>query len=477
MHYIIGDNMNKSIWGFDKSSYNYTKKNIDCDVLIIGGGMCGMTTLLMLLDSNKKVVLIDSNRVGSGITNKTTGKISVMQGYNYQNISKISKNLAYDYMHSQVYSTKKLVRLIKEFNIPCDLSKNSSYLFTNSNDNIKKIVNEKNLLDKVLKCEIIDSLPNGYPCLYGIKSDHSFVFNPIKYISFIKNLCKDKMDIYEYTRALSITRKLDYFLVKTNKNKIKAKQIVICTHYPILVKKLFFPIVTSITKEYVVCGETQDVHDSNMFYNDDNVISMRYYGNSMIYASGNDLLGDRLNHKKNINSVIKDFKRHFNYPIKYTWYNYDITSTDYLPIIGEVEKNIYVATAFNKWGMTNSVLSASILSDLIKGKKNRYADIFSINRKSLINSYCIRNMFDNVVTFFKPKKRNISYEYIDGIKYAVYTDINGIQHKIIDKCPHLGCGLIFNEVDKTWDCPCHGSRYDIDGKVIHGPSNMSIKKK
>ena len=469
--------MNKSIWGYDKEKYNYTKKNIDCDVLIIGGGMCGMTTLLMLLDSDKKVVLIDSNRVGSGITCKTTGKFSVMQEYNYQKIADISKNLAFDYMHSQVYSVKKLLRLIKKYDIPCDLNKNYSYLFTNSSDNIKKIIDEKNLLDNVLKCSIIDKLPNGYPCLYGIKSDHSFVFNPIKYISFIKNLCKDKFNIYEYTSALSITRKLDYFLVKTNKNKITAKKVIICTHYPILVKKLFFPLVTSITKEYVVCGETNDVYNSNMICNDGNAVSMRYYKNNMIYASGNDLLGGILNHKKNINEVVNDFKRHFNYPIKYTWYNYDITSTDYLPIIGEVSKDIFIATAFNKWGMTNSVLSASILSDLIKGNKNKYADVFSVKRKSLINTACIKNMFDNVVTYFKPKKKNITYEYIDGVKYAVYTDNDGVCHKIIDKCPHLGCGLIFNEVDKTWDCPCHGSRYDIDGRVIHGPSSLSIKKK
>ena len=464
--------MNKSIWGYDKSSYKCTKRNIDCDVLIIGGGMCGMSTLLMLSDSDKKVILIDSNRVGSGITSKTTGKISVMQEYNYQ---KISKDLVYDYMRSQVYSMKKLVRLIKDCNIPCDLKKNSSYLFTNSNENIKKVIKEKNLLDKVLKCEIVDKLPNGYPCLYGIKSNNSYVFNPIKYINFIKNLCKD--NIYEYTRAISIVRKLDYFLVKTNKNKINAKKVIICTHYPVFVKKLFFPLVTSITKEYIVCAETNDICDSNMICNDGNVISMRYYKDNMIYASGNDLLGGKLNHKKNINKVISDFKRHFNYPIKYTWYNYDITSNDYLPIIGEVSKDIFVATAFNKWGMTNSVLSASIISDLIKGNKNKYADVFSIKRKSLINTVCIKNMFDNVVTYFKPKKKNITYEYNNGIKYAVYTDNDGVCHKVIDKCPHLGCGLIFNEVDKTWDCPCHGSRYDIDGKVIHGPSNLSIKKK
>lgn len=469
--------MKKSIWENSKANFSYTKKNICCDVLIIGGGMCGISTLLMLLDSDKKVVLIDSNKVGSGITSKTTGKISVVQEFNYQNISKISKSLAYDYLHSQVYSVKKLVRLINHYNIPCDLVKNSSYLFTNSEENIKKINDEKEILDKVLKCEVIDSLPNGYPCLYGVKSDSSFVFNPIKYINYIKDLCKKRMDIYEYTRAISITRKLDYFLIKTNKNKIRAKQVIICTHYPIFVKKLFFPIVTNITKEYVVCGKTNNAYNSNMISNDKEVVSMRYYKDYLLYTSGDSLLGTRTNHKNNMTSVINDFKRHFNYPIKYTWYNYDITSTDYLPIIGEVDKDIFVATAFNKWGMSNSILSASILSDLIKGNKNKYTDTFSVKRKSLINTGCFKNMFDNVVTYFKPKKSNIRYEFIDGVKYAIYTDKDKVEHTVLTKCPHLGCGLNFNDLDKTWDCPCHGSRYDIDGNVIHGPSSYSIKKK
>ena len=465
--------MEKSIWEDNKTNFSYTKKNIDCDVLIIGGGMCGMSTLLMLLDSDKKVVLIDSNKIGSGITSKTTGKISVVQGYNYQNISKISKSLAYNYLHSQAYSVKKLVRLINHYNIPCDLVKSSSYLFTNLEENKEKIDNEKSILDEVIKCEVINSLPNGYPCLYGIKSDFSFVFNPIKYINYIKDLCKKKMDIYEYTRAISITRKLDYFLIKTNKNKIRAKQVIICTHYPIFVKKLFFPIITHITKGYVVCSKTNNVYNSNMISNDGNVVSMRYYKDYMLYVSGDNMLSS--NHRNNISSVINDFKRHFNYPIKYTWYNYDIMSSDYLPIIGEVDKDIFVATAFNKWGMSNSILSASILSDLIKGNKNRYTDTFSIKRKSLINTSCLKNIFNNAATYFKPKK--IRYEFIDGVKYAIYIDKDKVEHVVLAKCPHLGCGLIFNDLDKTWDCPCHGSRYDIDGNVIHGPSSYSIKKK
>ena len=469
--------MNKSIWQEDKKDINTTKKNIECDVLIIGGGMAGITTLLTLLDSNKNVVLIDSNTIGNGITGKSTGKISVMQEYNYQKINNISKEQCSLYLESQLQSVKKLINIIKKYNIDCDLQKNNSYLFTNYKENIKKIIDEKNILEKVIKCNTINKLPNKYPCLYGIKTNYSYVFNPIKYINSVKKICKKKFKIYEYTRALSINKKLDYFLIKTNKNKINAKQVVICTHYPIFIKKLLFPIVTNITKEYLIAANSSKTLNSNMISNDNNIKSIRYYKKNMIYASGNDLLGNKLNHKKNITNVINEFKKHFDYPIKYNWYNYDITATDYLPIIGETEKNIFVATAFNKWGFSNSMLAASIISDLIKGKTNKYTDLVSINRKSLINSSCLKNIFDNVITYFKPKKSNITFEIINGIKYAVYKDIYGTKHKVLNKCPHLGCNIIFNEVDKTWDCPCHGSRYNIDGNIIKGPSNFSIKKK
>lgn len=468
--------MSKSIWQGNLGKFSYTKKSIDCDVLIIGGGMAGITTALMLLDSEKRVVVIDSNRIGSGITSRTTGKISVMQGYNYQNIFNISKSNCYEYLDSQFYSVNLLVDLIKKYNIDCDLKKNDSYLFTNSNDNIDKIMHEKSILDRVIKCSVVNKLPNGYSCLYGIKTDFSYVFNPIKYINSVRDLCSNKINIYEYTKALDLSKKLDYFLIRTNKNKIKAKQVIICTHYPILVKKLFFPIVTNITKEFVLGAGCDKVYNSNMISNDDSVISMRYYDNNILFASGDDLLGGKLNYQDLMYSVTGKFNRHFNFPIKYTWYNYDITSCDLLPIIGEVQKNVFVATAFNKWGMSNSALAASILSDFVLGKKNRFSDLVSIDRSSLRNSSCIKNIFDNVVTYFKPKG-NISYEVCDGVKCAVYTDSKGVKHKVVNKCPHLGCSLIFNDLDKTWDCPCHGSRYDIDGNVIHGPSVYSIKRK
>lgn len=467
--------MNKSIWNNIKTNTKTTKNIIETDVLIIGGGITGITSLLYLLDQNKTTTLIEANTIGSGITNKTTGKINIMQEYNYQTIEQITnKKTSEKYLESQIYATNEILKIIKNYNIDCDLEKNESYLFTNEQKNIKKIMKEKQILSKYIKCETITKLPNNYPCIYGIKTK-SYTFNPIKYIKEIKNICKN--NIYENTRALTITKKLNKYLIKTNKNKILAKEILICTHYP-FINKPFIPIKTTIEKEYIIAANPEKTYKVNMISNDNEIISIRYYKDKMIYINNNSLLCNKLNHKKNMNNTIKNFKKHFNYPITHTWYNYDIISNDKLPIIGKIKKeNIMIATAFNKWGMTNGILAAKIMTDIIKNKENEFIELVNpyrkTNKNKIINN--CKYSYNNIKAYIKSRnQKNIKYKKENGIEYAIYIDENKKEHKIINKCPHLKCKLILNEIDKTWDCPCHGSRYTIDGKVIKGPSNYSI---
>ena len=467
--------MNKSIWGKIETNSNTTNKNIETDILIIGGGITGMTSLLYLLPNNKKTILIEANKVGNGITNKTTGKINIMQEYNYQKIENITNNkTALKYLESQIYATNEIKKIINKYNINCDLEKNDSYLFTNQKEKINNILKEKEILEKKIKIKTINKLPNNYPCIFGIKTE-SYVFNPLKYINKIKNICKN--NIYENTRALTITKKLDYYLIKTNKNKIKAKTILICTHYP-FINKLFIPFKTTIEKEYIISAHTNNPYNINMISNDDEIISIRYYKDNIIYTSNNSKLSKKLDHKKNINETIKNFKNHFNYPINNTWYNCDIISNDYMPIIGKIKnENILIATAFNKWGMTNGILAAKIMTDIINNKENEFINLFDpyrkTNIKKIINN--IKYNYNNIKAYIKPKKQyNIKHIKENGIEYAIYIDNNNKEHKIINKCPHMKCKLIFNELDKTWDCPCHGSRYTIDGKIIKGPSTYSI---
>ena len=316
-------------------------------------------------------------------------------------------------------------------------------------------------------------MPNNYPCIYGICTDE-YVFNPVKYMLYIKNLFKNR--IFEDTRAISIEKKFDYYLVKTNKNKIRARNVIICTHYPILIKKFCFPFKLNIEGAFVLSAKCKNF-DFNMISDDSELTSIRYYNDNIIFAGFKRKIFNIKSHNLFISELTKKFKNHFNYAINKTWYNFDITSNDFLPIISKIKnENIYFATAFNKWGITNGVLTGSIISDLLNNNDNEFIDLFSYyrgtNLKKVFRSFSF--IFYNFLSFFN--KSNVKSFYDCEKRYSIFIDKNGREHKIISKCPHMGCKILFNDFDETWDCPCHGSRYSIDGELINGPSVNSLKK-
>ena len=157
-------------------------------------------------------------------------------------------------------------------------------------------------------------------------------------------------------------------------------------------------------------------------------------------------------------------------------------TNDYLPYIGLVYDNLYISTGYNAWGMTNSHIGAQIISDLIQNKSNKYTKIFNPNRFNKLNiiNFPIslfsntKSIVENKIKKNKSWYKNVYFKKTNGKEVGIYLDASGKKHIVYNKCPHLKCGLIFNEIEKTWDCPCHGSRFDIDGLSIEGPSNYNI---
>ena len=197
-------------------------------------------------------------------------------------------------------------------------------------------------------------------------------------------------------------------------------------------------------------------------------------------------MSNHINYEERQDELDNKFKKLFNLDVNYKWSTHDLISNDYLPIIGEVEDSLFISTAFNKWGMTNSVLSGKILSDLILKKDNEFSKLFMPNRKiTLERSINFIKDALNITKIFVATKINknksfytdrVKFVNINGKNYGVYIDENNNKHVIRNLCPHMKCSLLFNFMDKTWDCPCHGSRFDIDGNVIKGPSVYDIKK-
>lgn len=496
---MVKEMINKSIWlkGIRDKKCNTLKNDIKTDILIIGGGITGLSSAYFLKDSGYDVTLVDSSRTCYGQSSNSTGKLTYLQGSIYEKISDIYDiDTASKYLSSQVDSIELIKDIIIENNIKCDFESNNSFVFTNKKGEFSRIEAIVKLLDyNNLKYKIFNSLPIKFPCINAIKVNDTAVFNPVKYMMGLKEIIKDNnIKIYEKTKIVKLERTDDGYIAFTDKYKIRTKKVVLACFYPFFLKPFFFPFKTKIKKGYLCAATIDKNRRFNSISEDDNIYSLRYhtdYKDYIIYAGEERDLGSNMDNEKNFDNLFWVMKTQLSENIKYYWFNYDIETSDHLPLIGYLEKdnpNLLIGTGYNSWGMTNGTIAGKIISDLIMQKENNYSTLFDPNREFNVNkltsylSYNLSNGYHYILSKINKKPsfyKESMIKEIDGVQYGIYTDDNGNEFIVKSTCPHLGCGLVFNSIDKTWDCPCHGSRFDIKGRVVKGPSlyNISVDKK
>ncbi len=478
-----------SIWTKDLevNTNDYLDHNEECDILIIGGGIAGLSTAFYLKDSNQKIILIDKEKTGFGVTSHTTGKLTYLQGDIYSKIEK-----AFDFEVAKLYleSQKQAINLvednIKQYRIECDYQKCDSYIFTTNED--KKLNNERDFLSRVdIQYNDTNKLPITFPCIDGLYVGDTAVFHPLKYLEGIKKVIQNNIKIYENTPAIDIDNDENIYIVKTPRGDIKTKKVIICTHYPFFIVPGFIPLKLHPEKSYALASFTKDVKDYSAINIDTPTYSIRYHQDYIIFGGFSHSLADKFDYKTEEEKLLNFYQSHFKDKINYTWQTHDLMTHDYLPMIGvldEEKPNLLIATGFNKWGMTNGTIAGKVIADIILDNQNKFKNIFkprrSLSLEKILNF--IINNFKMGKTFVETKLntdlsfyQNAYVTNIDGERCGVYVDENRNTHIVKNTCPHFKCNLIFNNADITWDCPCHGSRFDIDGNVIEGPSVCNIK--
>lgn len=486
----------QSIWKMNTQS---TKTNqpipTKTDILIIGAGIAGMSCAYFLKDSKRQITLIDRSIIGNGVTSKTTGKISYIQSDIYSKLTKVyGEEVSLLYLQSQKEAYRLVKEIIEKHHIDCKYEVIPSYLFTLDNKQESTLQKEKDFLEHHgVTSKWVKKLPISFPIEKGFVVSESAYFHPIQYLLELKKICQEKIDIFENVTALEIIPHQGQYIVKTEKQDILCNDVIVTTHYPFFTLPGYIPFKTHIEREYVIASKQDSSNGLAALSLSSPVHSIRFYHNQdsyMIYGGYNHKLGNKTNEEENYDQHIQQFKQYFSTPVDYIWNTHDIMTDDYLPLIGSVNQNhpnLYIATGFGKWGMTNGTLAGKIISDLINHQENPYAKLLRPDRKInlekaknfIINGFHTGVVFTQTALIknksFYPK--NIKLETKEGTSYGIYIDEHGKVHQVINKCPHLHCALTFNVFDKTWDCPCHGSRFDIDGNCIMGPSTASIKIK
>ena len=460
-------------------------KDIKTNTVIIGAGIAGILTGYMLKQNNIDVVLIDADEMLSGNTKNTTAKITSQHDLIYDKlISEFGEEKARQYAKANELAIKKYKEIIQKRNIDCDFEEKSAYIYSlNEVENLKKEVDAAN---KVGICaEFVEDANLPFKIKGAVKFNNQAQFNPLK---FLKDISKDLL-IYENTRALEIKENL----VVTNRGNINAENIVVATHYPIMNTPGYYFMRMHQERSYVIALE--NAQDVNGMYRDfdKNGYSFRNYKDLLLLGGIGQRTGE--NEKGKSYDKLRKIAREL-YPNsieKYHWSAQDCMTIDKIPYIGRYSEdtpNVYVATGFNKWGMTTSMVSAMIISDMILGKENDFSEIFSPNRFDF--SLSIKNLATDMIETTKnfiAQKIYIPSSQIEhiknghagivehnGEKVGVYKDNDGKEFIVSTKCPHLGCQLAWNADELTWDCPCHGSRFDYKGKLIGSPSTKDLEK-
>ena len=471
---------NTSIWLNNKDfSCQKLNQDMEVDVLIVGGGIAGLSTLFELKDSNLKTILVEKNLCGHGVTSRSTAKVTFLQNQ-IVNILKNSSQNASLYLASQIDAIKRIKEIIVKHHIDCDFKEVASYLFTNKKENVSKIediyqfLNSNQISVEKTKLKELDNI-------LALKVDHTYTFHPLKYICYLKNNMKNR--IYENSKVDKIDKIDGFYFTTVNQHIIKSKYIVLAAHYPYFLMPFFLPLKSHVETSFMGAKEVENTREISAINIDKPCESIRYYQdknkNYVIYLYQSFASCNVGNIKKNFDAL------NHNKDFQYLWSNKDVITNDYLPYIGSVDQDgtFLVATGFNTWGMTNGCLSGMVLADLILKRKNPYIKLFSLNRALNLNQV-LRFPIDtccNIKAFLVSTKNNVNnrqviYKKIDGEKVAIYKDEDG-EHIVLNKCPHMKCGIVFNPVEKTWDCLCHGSRFTIDGDCIEGPSNFDIRFK
>ena len=475
----------KSIWSesckFDKREE--LNGDIKTDILIIGAGIAGILVGYFLKKSGREVVLIDKSEIASGNTRNTTAKITSQHDLIYNKlIEEFGEEKAKQYAKANELAIKKYKEIIKERKIECDFEEVPAYIYSlNDTELIKKEVDAAKKLG--IEAEFVENINIPLDIKGAVKFNNQGQFNPLK---FLEDISKELV-IYENTRAV----KIEENLVSTDKGNIVANNIVIATHYPIMNAPGYYFMKMHQERSYVIALENADNIEGMYIDYDKQGYSFRSYKGLLLLGGISQRTGE--NEEGGSYDKLRAFAKEI-YPKareKYYWSAQDCMTIDGIPYIGKYSEstpNIYVATGFNKWGMTSAMVSAMIISDLILGKENDFSEIFSPNRfdLSLSISNIAKDLVETTKNFIAQKIyipsseiENIKnghagvVEY-NGQKVGVYKNKEGKEFIVSTKCPHLGCELHWNADELTWDCPCHGSRFNYKGNLIDSPSVKDI---
>jgi glycine/D-amino acid oxidase-like deaminating enzyme/nitrite reductase/ring-hydroxylating ferredoxin subunit len=472
-------------------------EDLEVDVAIVGGGIVGVTTARLLKDRGLSVALLEARRIGEGVTGKSTAKVTSQHNVTYTVIErKFGEDGAHCYARANEAGVNTIIELASRHDIACSLERKPAFTYTRDDKHVSELEKEVELA-RCLGLPATMTRDAGLPfdVAGAMRWDDQAQFHPTRYVKGLAaTLPGDKCHVFERSRVIDWA----HDRIATGTASVRARFVVMATHLPLGQTGLFYaenyPHMHPVIMGRAEAGRVPDgmyisvetPRHSTRGHRDDE-------GQSWMIFTGPSFKHGHVDQERDSFAEIERFAAGtFGVMPDYRWTNEDYTPMDHAPFIGWSTSNnhpLLVATGFNAWGISTGTAAAILLADLIEGKENPWEELFDARRiKPLASAGEFVKGSANVASHLiggylgqKPhsfddlKPGEAAILRIDGHNVAGYRDEGGKLHAVSAACTHMGCIVGFNENDRTWDCPCHGSRFELNGEVIHGPAVKALQ--
>ena len=451
------------------------------DIAVIGAGMAGILVASALQEAGRRVVVLEAERIAGGQTRNTTAKLTCQHGLLYEKLIRtLGEEKARQYAQANAAALMEYRRIIADRNIDCDLEQRDAWVYGSNAAQLWKEAEAAAALG--LPATFVEETKLPFPTAGAVRFANQAQFHPLKFLQAIS----EPLTIYENTSVQSVEGNQ----IITTRGRVQAEQIVFACHYPFVNFPGMYFARMHQERSYVIALENAAPMDGMWIGAEQGAYSFRNYGPLLLLGGGGHRCGENSAGGR-YDLLRQQAARWFPGSREVAhWSAQDCVTADSVPYIGPYaasRPNWYVATGFQKWGMTSSMVAAMLLRDRLCGKENPWAEVFDPGRfdeKTLTglaqeSGQAVKGLAKQLFQIPAEAAKELppghgGIVFWKGKKLGVYKDESGALWPVDIRCPHLGCQLEWNPDERSWDCPCHGSRFDYRGKLISGPAQENI---